>query len=160
MNLNIGDCIIVSCESNLIYCIHEKIFFFCGEKNRKLLDYCRGRKICKWREGRARECQVAESGVMWRGRGAAQFLDEPGLITETESVELCNVSPPLHPYPAPTLIQLSVRIRVAFQGHQVRFVLLLKCSCFIWIMCRSTISVYILVLSDQPGKPFGIIRNN
>ena len=40
MNVNIGYCITVSCESNLIYCIHEKIFF-CGEKSRKRLDYCR-----------------------------------------------------------------------------------------------------------------------
>ena len=93
---------------------------------------------------------MAESGVMWRGRGTVQILDEQGLIMETESVGLCNVILPLRPSPAPTLTQLSVRIRVAFQCHQVRFVLLLKWSCFIWIMCRSTISIYLLVLSDQP----------
>ena len=94
---------------------------------------------------------MAENGVMWRGRGTVQILDEQGLIMETESVGLCNVIPPLIPViPAPTLIQLSIRIRVAFQCHQVRFVLLLKWSCFIWIMCRSTISIYLLVSSDQP----------
>lgn len=114
--MNIGDCIIVSRESNLIYCIHEKIFFVGKKVENYWTTAVRGKggKICKWREGRARECQVAESGVMWRGRGTVQILDEQGLIMETESVGLCNVIPPLRPSPAPTLIQLSVKIRVAF----------------------------------------------
>lgn len=95
-------------ESNLTYYVDEKIF--CGEKVETI-------RLLQGEERFANGEKGGLGNARWqsgwgRGRGAVQILWWVGLIM-TE-LPMCNVIPSLRPYLLPPLIQLSVRIRVAF----------------------------------------------